>query len=102
MQVPPPIPADHKVVSVNDPLTYVDQDSLLLRFTYLKMIIAILLSMMFISPERALAQQSKMPVIGYLSSQSQKSVDLRLAPFKQGLKEAGFVEGHNIRIEYRW
>jgi putative ABC transport system substrate-binding protein len=48
------------------------------------------------------AQNSTIPVIGFLSSQSRQLVDLRLAPFKQGLKEVGFVEGQNVAIEYRW
>jgi putative ABC transport system substrate-binding protein len=53
-------------------------------------------------PLAARAQQPNKPVIGFLSSQSQQSVDLRLAPFKQGLREAGFVEGENVAFEFRW
>jgi hypothetical protein len=41
-------------------------------------------------------------VIGYLSSGSQKHSDFALVPFRQGLEEAGFVEGRNVAIEYRW
>ena len=43
-----------------------------------------------------------MPVIGYLGTQS-ADVDYKnvTAPFLQGLKEAGFVEGQNVAIEYR-
>jgi putative tryptophan/tyrosine transport system substrate-binding protein len=51
-------------------------------------------------PLTARAQQ-RMPVIGYLSSVSANTTTT-LAPFLQGLKETGFVEGQNIAIEYRW
>ena len=54
-------------------------------------------------PVVARAQQPALPVIGYLDSQfaddDYKSVTV---PFLQGLKEAGYVEGQNIAIEYRW
>src|SRR5271169_4132932 len=54
-------------------------------------------------PVVARAQQSAVPVIGYLGTQSAdddyKNVTL---PFLQGLKEAGYVEGQNVAIEYRW
>jgi putative ABC transport system substrate-binding protein len=48
------------------------------------------------------ARAQAMPVIGYLSSLSQEEVTARVAGLRQGLKEAGFVEGANLRIEYRW
>jgi putative ABC transport system substrate-binding protein len=54
-------------------------------------------------PVVARAQQPSTPVIGYLGAQSAddgyKNVTV---PFLQGLKEAGYVEGRNVTVEYRW
>jgi putative ABC transport system substrate-binding protein len=50
----------------------------------------------------ALAQSSEAPVIGYLSSGSPAGFASRLEAFRNGLQEAGFREGHNVAIEYRW
>jgi putative ABC transport system substrate-binding protein len=49
----------------------------------------------------ARAQQPAMPVIGYLRSGTLTDVPYRVTAFRQGLKEAGFVEGQNVAIEYR-
>jgi putative tryptophan/tyrosine transport system substrate-binding protein len=52
-------------------------------------------------PLAARAQQAAMPVIGWLGSESREAEDLMIVPFRQGLKEAGYIEGQNLAIEYR-
>ena len=53
-------------------------------------------------PLAARAQQSSMPVIGFLSSASPESYSDVVAAFRHGLKEVGYVEGQSIAIEHRW
>jgi putative tryptophan/tyrosine transport system substrate-binding protein len=53
-------------------------------------------------PLAARAQQTAMPVIGYLNSGSPESDTPRLTGLRRGLNESGYVEGRNLVIEYRW
>lgn len=53
-------------------------------------------------PLGAHAQPPTMPVVGFLHSASPGRYDHLIAAFRQGLREAGYVEGRNVSIEYRW
>jgi putative ABC transport system substrate-binding protein len=54
-----------------------------------------------VMPFAARAQQS-LPVVGFLSGRALAQSQIVLAAFRQGLADAGFVEGHNVAVEYRW
>jgi putative ABC transport system substrate-binding protein len=53
-------------------------------------------------PVAARAQQSMMPVVGFLNPASPDAFPHRLRAFRQGLKETGYVEGENVAILYAW
>ena len=53
-------------------------------------------------PLAARAQQPAMPVVGFLSSGTPGALRQQLAAFRDGLKEAGYVEGQNVTVEYRF
>ena len=53
-------------------------------------------------PRAARAQQAGRPVIGFLDPRTPEAMTDRLRGFRQGLKEAGYVEDENVTIVYRW
>ena len=53
-------------------------------------------------PLAASAQQTAMPVVGFVNAASAKNYTTQLAAFLKGLRETGYVDGQNVAIEYRW
>src|SRR6516165_7628413 len=53
-------------------------------------------------PLAARAQQPTIPVIGYLDATTAIDSVYRVSAFRDGLKEAGFIDGHNVAIDFRW
>jgi hypothetical protein len=53
-------------------------------------------------PLAARAQRPSIPVIGFLDANTAADTAYRVSAFRDGLKEAGFIDGHNVAIEFRW
>jgi len=53
-------------------------------------------------PHAVGAQQQALPVVGFVTGRSADSSARYMAAFRQGLKEAGYVEGQNLTVEYHW
>src|SRR5262245_15553411 len=53
-------------------------------------------------PLTARAQRPSIPVIGFIDPPTAADTVYRVSAFRDGLKEAGFIDGHNVGIEFRW
>src|SRR6476620_2813112 len=53
-------------------------------------------------PLAAYAQQAAMPLVGFLNSAAPQPYARMLSAFLKGLGETGYIEDHNVKIEYRW
>src|SRR6516225_7848886 len=53
-------------------------------------------------PLAARAQQGRLPTIGFLHGGFSESNEHRIAAFRKGLNETGYIDGENVAIEFRW
>jgi putative tryptophan/tyrosine transport system substrate-binding protein len=53
-------------------------------------------------PLAARGQQTAVPIMGFMNGGSLEAQARLLEAFRQGLNDAGYIEGHNVKIEYRW
>src|SRR5438874_1631889 len=53
-------------------------------------------------PLAAHAQQTAMPVVGFMHPTSYEAIAHQVAGFRQGLRETGYVEGQNVKVDYLW
>jgi putative tryptophan/tyrosine transport system substrate-binding protein len=53
-------------------------------------------------PLAARAQQPSIPVVGWLGATTAEAAKIQVEAFRRGLSETGFVDGHSVKIEYRW
>jgi putative ABC transport system substrate-binding protein len=53
-------------------------------------------------PLAARAQQPSIPVVGWLGATTAEAAAIQVEAFRRGLSETGFVDGHSVKIEYRW
>jgi putative ABC transport system substrate-binding protein len=64
--------------------------------------IGLVASGLLVAPRAARPQKSTIPIVGFLCSASPAPYATFVAAFRQGLKDAGYVEGANVAIEFRW
>ena len=72
------------------------------RREFIKIIGGAAAAPLILGPPASQAQQPVIPVVGFLNSQSAQNYQRQLAAFLDGLAEAGYVDGRNVKIEYRW
>jgi putative ABC transport system substrate-binding protein len=66
-----------------------------------RIVVCLLLTVFLLAVAEA-QQSSKIPRIGFLSATSPSIISTRVAAFRQGLRELGYIEGKNIFVEYRY
>jgi len=79
-------------------LLFFDEDSVMDRRDFIRTVAAGLLGV----PFGARAQNSSIPVIGFINSISPEGGAYLAAAFRQGLEETGYIDGQSVMIEYRW